>query len=111
MIALTVKELCEKNGYETLCMPDPDREVTGGYAGDLLSWVMGRANEGDAWVTIMSNVNIIAVASLADPSCIILSENVSPDEGVLARAEAQGVNLLKSPKDTFSVCAEIAVLL
>ena len=111
MIALTVKELCQKNGYEVLCMPDPDREVTGGYAGDLLSWVMGRAKEGDAWITIMSNVNIIAVASLADPSCIILSENVSPDDGVLARAEAQGVNLLKTRKDTFAVCAEIAVLL
>ncbi len=111
MIALTVKELCEKNGYEVLCMPEPEREVTGGYAGDLLSWVMGRAKDGDAWVTIMSNVNIIAVASLADPSCIILSENVSPDEGVVERAETQGVNLLKSRKDTFSVCAEIAQLL
>lgn len=111
MIALTVKELCEKNGYEVLCMPEPEREVTGGYAGDLLSWVMGRAQEGDAWVTIMSNVNIIAVASLADPSCIILSENVSPDEGVVERAETQGVNLLKSRKDSFSVCAEIAQLL
>ena len=111
MIALTVKELCEKNGYEVLCMPEPEREITGGYAGDLLSWVMGRAQEGDAWVTIMSNVNIIAVASLADPSCIILSENVSPDEGVVERAETQGVNLLKSRKDTFSVCAEIAQLL
>ena len=108
---MTVKELCDKNGYEALCMPEPDRKVTGGYAGDLLSWVMGRAKEGDAWVTIMSNVNIIAVASLADPSCIILSENVSPDDGVLERAEAQGVNLLKTKKDTFSVCAEIAVLL
>ncbi len=108
---MTVKELCLKNGYEELCMPDPEREVTGGYAGDLLSWVMGRANEGDAWVTIMSNVNIIAVASLADPACIILSENVSPDDGVIERAESQGVNLLRSPKDTFSVCAEIAVLL
>lgn len=108
---MTVKELCEKNGYEVLCMPEPEREVTGGYAGDLLSWVMGRAQEGDAWVTIMSNVNIIAVASLADPSCIILSENVSPDEGVVERAETQGVNLLKSRKDSFSVCAEIAQLL
>ena len=108
---MTVKELCEKNGYEVLCMPNPEREVTGGYAGDLLSWVMGRAQEGDVWVTIMSNVNIVAVASLADPSCIILSENVSPDEGVTERAQAQGVNLLKSRKDTFSVCAEIAVLL
>ena len=108
---MTVKELCEKNGYEVLCMPDPDREVKGGYAGDLLSWVMGRAQEGAAWVTIMSNINIIAVASLADPSCIILSENVSPDDGVVTRAETQGVNVLKSRKDTFSVCAEIAVLL
>ena len=108
---MTVKELCQKNGYEILCMPDPDREVTGGYAGDLLSWVMGRATEGDAWVTIMSNVNIIAVASLADPSCIILSEDVSPDTGVKERAEAQGINLLKSKKNTFFVCAEIADLL
>lgn len=105
---MTVKELCEKYGYTPLCMPDPDRDITGGYAGDLLSWVMGRADAGDVWVTIMSNVNIIAVASLADPACIILSENVSPDEGVIERAQAQGVNLLKSSKDTFSVCAEIS---
>lgn len=108
---MTVKELCQKNGYEILCMPDPDREITGGYAGDLLSWVMGRATEGDAWITIMSNVNIIAVASLADPSCIILSEGVSPDDGVKERAEAQGINLLRSKKNTFCVCAEIAALL
>ena len=108
---MTVKELAEKCGYQTVCMPDPDREVSGGYAGDLLSWVMGRANSGDAWVTIMSNLNIIAVASLADPSCIVLSENVELDEGVLERAEQQSVNILRSDKDTFSVCAEIAALL
>ena len=108
---MKISQAAEQLGLEVLTMPEPDREVTGGYAGDLLSWVMGRAKEGDAWVTIMSNVNIIAVASLADPSCIILSEGVSPDDGVLARAEAQGVNLLKTRKDTFAVCAEIAVLL
>ncbi len=108
---MTVKELCEKNEYEALCLPEPEREVTGGYTGDLLSWVMGRARSGDAWVTIMSNLNIVAVASLADPSCIILSEGVSPDDGVLQRAEVQGVNLLRSKKDSFTVSAEIAALL
>lgn len=92
-------------------MPCAEREVTGGYAGDLLSWVMGRAESGDAWVTIMSNLNIIAVASLADPSCIILSEGVELDEGVKQRAEGQSVNILRSKKDTFSVCTEIAALL
>lgn len=108
---MTVKELCERNRYKVICMPEPDRVVSGGYAGDLLSWVMGRADAGDAWVTIMSNANIIAVAALADPSCIILSEGVDPDAGVAERAVAQGVNLLCSEKDTFSVCAEIAPLI
>lgn len=108
---MTVKELANRFGYEVVCMPEPDREVTGGYAGDLLSWVMGRAESGDAWVTIMSNLNIVAVASLADPSCIVLSEGVTLDDGVKERAEQQSVNIVRSSKNTFSVCAEIAAAL
>ena len=104
---MNIKDFADKFGYEILCMPDPEREITGGYAGDLLSWVMGRLNEGSAWVTIMSNVNIVAVASLADPSAIILSEGVNPDEGVLDRAQGLGVNVLKTTKDTFSACADV----
>ena len=87
---MTVTELCEKCGFEAVCMPEPDREVTGGYCGDLLSWVMGRAKSGQAWVTIMSNLNIAAVATLCDTACIVLSENVSPDAGVAESAEMRG---------------------
>ena len=105
---MTVKKLAETFGYRILCAPDENREVTGGYAGDLLSWVMGRLDADSAWVTIMSNVNIVAVATLADPACIILSENVEPDTEVLTRAQQQGVNVLATDKATFSVCAEIA---
>ena len=105
---MTVREMSEKLSLNVICMPDGDREVSGGYAGDLLSWVMGRAHSGDAWITIMSNLNIIAVASLADPSCIILSEGVVLDEAVCKRAEAQGVNVLSSELDTFALCAKIA---
>ncbi len=108
---MTVKELAERLDYRTLCMPNETREVTGGYAGDLLSWVMGRLDADSAWVTIMSNVNIIAVATLADPSCIILSEDVQLEETVLQRASEQGINVLATPKDTFSVCAEISSVL
>jgi hypothetical protein len=49
-----------------LNLSDGEKEITGGYTGDLLSWVMGRASCGNAWITIMSNINIIAVASLLD---------------------------------------------
>ncbi len=108
---MTVKQMAEKLCLEIVCMPDGEREVTGGYAGDLLSWVMGRASEGDAWITIMSNVNIVAVSTLADPACIILSEGVLPEEGVLEKAEGVGVNILRSSKDTFALCAEVAALL
>ncbi len=105
---MTVRELSLEFGLEVLCMPEPDRKVTGGYAGDLLSWVMGRAKSGDAWVTIMSNVNIVAVATLADPACIILSEGVKADDGVIEKAQSMGVNVLSAKDDTFAVCAKIA---
>lgn len=108
---MTVEKMAEALGLRAFCLPEADREVSGGYAGDLLSWVMGRARAGDAWVTIMSNVNIVAVATLADPACIILSEGVEPDADALSKAEAMGVNLLGSKRDTFSLCAEISALL
>ncbi len=105
---MTVKQLVDTLSLEVICMPEPDREITGGYAGDLLSWVMGRASEGDAWVTIMSNVNIVAVATLADPACIILSEGVCPEEGVVEKAQSVGVNILVSKKATFELCGDIS---
>ena len=104
---MTVEAFAKGFGLDILCMPQPDREIIGGYAGDLLSWVMGRLGEGEAWVTIMSNVNIVAVAALADPSCIILSENVSPDDDVIRRAVEQGINIFRSARTTFEVCADI----
>ena len=98
-------------GLNPITLPAPDKIIEGGYTGDLLSWVMGRASEGDAWITIMSNVNIVAVCTLADPACIILSEGVMPDAEAKKRAEEQGVNILTTDLDTFSACARIAALL
>lgn len=108
---MTVGELSRMPEFEVICMPNEDREILGGYAGDLLSWVMGRAKEGDAWITIMSNVNIVAVSTLVSPACIILSEGVVPDDATKARAEEQGVNILTTMLDTFSVSAKLATLL
>ena len=105
---MTVRELAALPEFEAICMPDAEREILGGYAGDLLSWVMGRASEGDAWVTIMSNVNIVAVSTLADPACIVLSEGVAPDEDTLQRAKQQGINLIGTSLDTFDACVAIA---
>ncbi len=98
---MTVKELCSSCGFEEICMPEPEREVSGAYIGDLLSWVMGRAGFDQAWITIMSNINVIAVASLSDVACVILAEGVTLEEEIKATALQKGINVLKSSKPTY----------
>ena len=98
---MTVTELATKYGFSAVALPFPDRMIKGAYVGDLLSWVMGRAQEDHAWITIMSNVNVIAVASLADVACVILSEGTSLDDGVLEVALQRGVNVLSSPNPSY----------
>jgi hypothetical protein len=108
---MTVNALIEMTGYKPLLISDGDREITGGYAGDLLSWVMGRAESGDCWVTIMSNVNVAAVGQLTDCACIVFSEDVRPDETAVNAARTHGLNLLLTEKSTFEVCVEVGALL
>ncbi len=100
---ITVEELCKREEFRGITLPDPQREILSGYSGDLLSWVMGRAKADGAWITIMSNVNILAVASLADVSCIILAEGVEPEPDVVKTAEQKGINLIKSQKNGYEI--------
>lgn len=102
---MTVKEAIERFAFEALTLPDPDRKIAGGYCGDLLSWVMTRLQADEAWVTIMNNINVVAVASLADAACVILSENAEVDEAFITKATEQGVNVLRSAHASFAVCA------
>ena len=104
---MTVNELSAKEGFKVISMPDGEREIKGAYIGDLLSWVMGRAKADDAWITIMSNINIVAVASLADVACIILAEGVTLEKSIEETANAKGVNVLSFDKPAY----EAAVLL
>ncbi len=107
---MTVKDLLE-HGFTAQVMPDGDREINGVYIGDLLSWVMGRAQMDNAWITIMSNVNVIAVASLADTSCVILAEDVQMPEDLIATAEAKGINILGSAEPIYETAVKLAGLL
>lgn len=100
---MNVQELIKAADLNIVTLPSPEREVESAYIGDLLSWVMGRARENNAWITIMSNSNIVAVATLADVSCIILAEGVTPDEGVTETAESKGVNIFSSPKSAYEI--------
>ena len=108
---MTVTTIAEKLSLTPLAVPEADRECSGAYVGDLLSWVMGRAKSGDVWITIMSNINIVAVASLADVACIVLAEGVELDETVKATAMAKGINVYASEKTAYELAALLAGVL
>ena len=105
---MTVNELCEKCGFSAVVIADGEREVSGCYVGDLLSWVMGKAEPDNVWITIMSNINVIAVASLVDVSCIILAEGVTPDEDALKAALAKGINILSTSESAYNVAVAVS---
>ena len=108
---MKLNEFIEKLNLKILTEPDCDKDVTGCYSGDLLSWVMSKAQEGSAWLTVMGNVNAVAVAVLTDCACVILTENASLDDDAKQKAEMQGVCFLRSEKNAYELGVEISKLI
>ena len=75
--------------------------VQGCYIGDLLSNVMGRAMTGQLWFTVMTNINIMAVAQLLELSGIVLLEGNQPVEGVLERAVIENIPVFASGETAY----------
>ena len=84
-----------------------NRDITGVYIGDLLSWVMGRAQSGNVWITIMSNVNIVAVSSLTDCAFVLLCEGVVPDSEVLNKANMQEVVIMSTQLSSYEAACRL----
>ena len=98
---MTVKEWCARAGLTVFCLGNPDAEIKNGYCGDFLSNVISRAPDACAWLTVMNNVNVAAVATLIDCACVVLCEGVAPDDQLAARAKTQKLNLLGSSEDVY----------
>ncbi len=87
-----------------------EREITGGYAADLLSCVMARAKEGNIWATLQAHPNVIAVAVVLNLAGVIITEGAPIGEDAIARANDEGIPLLASPHTTFWVAHELSKL-
>ena len=85
-----------------------DGEVLCGYVCDLLSWVMAHGEEGMAWVTVQTHLNVVAVAALAEMACVILPEEIVMEPEVLQKANAEGMCVLTSPLTAYEICGRMA---
>lgn len=108
---MTVEQLASDLGLKVITgQANLRREVTGGYASDLLSCVMARARAGNVWVTLQAHANVVAVASLLDLAAVIITEGIEPDAATCQKAEAEGTVLLATSRTTFDVVAGMARL-
>lgn len=84
-----------------------NRAVKGAYASDLLSDVMGKAREGEVWITLQTHKNIVAVASLKDLAAILIVNGSKPDENTLTAAASEGMVVLGTDEPSFTICGKL----
>ena len=84
-----------------------DREVTGGYASDLLSDVLANSEEGNLWITLQIHQNIVGVASMKDLAGIILVNNREPEQETLKKAEAEKLPIMVTEMPTFELVGKL----
>ena len=105
---MTVQDLIDKNWFRVINEgDDTEREIETVFCCDLLSIAMGKAPSGCAWVTVMGNINTLAVATLADAAVVILAENAALDDNAKAKAAQQGVTVLATEQPIFEAALQI----
>ncbi|MFZ5940001.1 MAG: serine kinase [Bacteroidota bacterium] len=88
-----------------------EREVSGAYVCDLLSDVMGFAREGEAWITLQSHLNVIAIASLKDMPAVFLVRGNEPEAAVVKKAEEEGIAVAGTNMSAFELAGRLYEIL
>ena len=105
---ITVKDLIDKNVFNVINTgEDTTKEISTPYCCDLLSIAMSKAPVNCAWVTIMGNINTLAVATLTDAACVILADGVVLDEAATAKLKTQNVTILGTELPIFEAALKI----
>lgn len=106
---MTIKDLLELSEGQLLTEKGrEDRAVSCGYCCDLLSWVMAHGRPGMAWITVQTHMNVVAVASLHEMSCVILPEGLRMEGAPLQKAQEEGIAVIVSPLTAYALCARMA---
>ncbi len=88
-----------------------NREVTGGYASDLLSDVMGNVSEGAVWITLQTHQNVLAIASLKDVAAVVLVKGREPEQVTTVHSNEEGIPVLGTEMETFECAGKLYALL
>lgn len=110
MIPLKLQKMAETLKLNAVAGHEKDCEITGCYIGDLMSLAMANLEEGNIWITIQTNLNVVAVSVLKEAGCVILADGAQPDADTKAKAEAEEVSLFTSEKPAYILAKELGAL-
>ena len=101
---MNVKEFIDRFNLHVAAGKDAlDRQIEGGYCGDLLSDVLANAPTGCIWMTVHTHPNIVNVAVLHEMAAIVLTGGHTPGQETVDRADQEGVPLLMSPQSAYDL--------
>ena len=108
---MKVSELCNTLGLEIVCEGDLEKEICGCYCSDLLSHCMSNIKQGNLWITVQVNINIVAIAVLTELSAIIISQDMNVSETVIAKANEERITILKTDLPSYELCLEVGKII
>ena len=105
---MTVNDIINSNiGKVIYTSNNLDRVIEKPFCCDLLSLAMSKASSTCAWVTVMGDVNTLAVASLAEVPLLILCEGVTFDELALDRAREVDICIIYTDLSIFEAALKV----
>ncbi len=105
---MKVKEIVEQLGLVVFSGEKGlDNEIEGGYVSDLLSDVMGFAQEGCVWLTLQTHKNIMAIATLKELAAVILVKGLEPEEDTMEVSNNEGIPILGTKEQTFELTGKL----
>ena len=105
---MKLEEIVKELSLEVRCAAhNLDKQVSGGYASDLLSDVMANSKKDNIWITLQIHQNIVGVGSLKELAGIIIVNGREPEEEVLRKAEEENIPMMLTKLPAFEIVGRL----
>lgn len=105
---IKIKEIVKGLNLKVMTVTDNlDKEISGGYASDLMSDVIAHSKKGDVWITLQTHQNIVAVATLKELVGIIIVNGRTPEDETMRKAEEENIPIMVTELPTFEIVGKL----
>lgn len=108
---MTVNDYINELSLEIVSKGNLNKEIAGCYCSDLLSHCMSNIESENVWITVQTNINIVAIAVLTELSCIVIAQEMQIDDTVVKKAASEGITILRSSDTAYELCVKTGAVI